>query len=1335
MKILLLIALLCTSLFSAEIFEMIKENDSLPAEILADTVVLSAKDNLNRTPLMYSAYLGKDTIVKQLLAQKVSVTDSIDSEFHSYGATGVLHWAIHSGKLSTVKLVAEAGAPYYPAGYIRLPQTKEQIESNLPAPYLGSPLNIAAYNTGEEAISIVAYLMEHYSPDIDERERGRNNKFGYTPLMWAIERSNLPMIQEFVTRGADINYIASDGEDTPLCMALYCDDPKILSYLLEKGGNPNIYDNVPRKMTLLQIAAYNNFSFAVEPLLQYGANLDSFRQANVISYRPVAAVPQAPLLAILMKHDSIAEIFLNILNDNDFAKYGTNMAIAAAGIKNFVLLEKIVDREPRILEDTVAAEQIIRQWIHSEETFRNLYSRVTVKLPDPVVVENEEELIIEGIQKLVERGINLSPLFKNDNESHSGETSILISAVDRDFAALLQYLINNGGEVTVEVPYYDNILTYAIYKRYFKAARTLINNGMALTEKEYVSLPQKAMGYDDFRFFYKVLRKSPEYYKNSGKSLLKVAAQNGFTKEMVELLNSGHKHYSVVNEQTDHRRYIYDDALKSGNSKTLKTLFKMYPPTDSVVKSLQGMAISRTGDPYLLTLLNAYSLSDSALIDVFKRCKSGESAEYLLSNYGKLFSDSLKTDVFKRIPVTYGEHNTKRHAIFKSGITLNDSLFYMIASSAVTHSDTVMLKEFVKQKLPLRVPHPRRDEEYSILIELMRKSNDSMIHYYRNNGVELTPEEEYFYFTQVVRSDDTLKVEKLINEGITHENPDPKGIHILRFATQHYAFDVANYLLNHNSYSAETIADGFIGMFKNYSHFWSQDKMNKDRTFQLAERFIALEPDYERFNRSPSPMPSSLNGEFSEKYAPGIYEKGYGINAKDRYGNTAVNNLVRGYNRRNEFQWLEKLIEWGADLNIPNDSGQTPIFKTIHYSDFETATVLLENGADPNIRDIKGDTPLTKYLFAKIPGPLYGETADKRSTKKIKALELLLQYGADAHVVDEKKNSRVITKCYDSSAYMLPILEPYISEDVVNHNGNSFLHVVAEKSYNEETIKKFLAKDLDVNKQNLQGRTPLHLACTNENISVAPFVEAGADLTVLDRSKRGALVEAIKAENVQAVEILVKAGADVNQLDYVGYTPLLHAVRTSLEIITVLKEAGADLNALDKDGNTLLMSALRAGNYNIALALRHWGAQVDVTNKQEVKPVQMISYHVRERKKFEDLCDPQIPLPPIPETSRKPLLGQWWLKEVQYIDSHSNALLNRIEYKKRDAVDTLEINSRLFQNSETYKRVGEEIKLTGRNAYSHAPIHFKDDTITITTEEYDYGVDTYLFVKKVYKKL
>ena len=114
------------------------------------------------------------------------------------------------------------------------------------------------------------------------------------------------------------------------------------------------------------------------------------------------------------------------------------------------------------------------------------------------------------------------------------------------------------------------------------------------------------------------------------------------------------------------------------------------------------------------------------------------------------------------------------------------------------------------------------------------------------------------------------------------------------------------------------------------------------------------------------------------------------------------------------------------------------------------------------------------------------------------------------------------------------------------------------------------------------------------------MIESGQNLNEsIDDSGMTPLLVVAHEADPELVLQLVEAGADVNQANSEGMTPLMAAcdaeeeVDTVLEVIATLVEAGADINAMSKNGITPLFLAVCWDEEEIAEALIENGADID----------------------------------------------------------------------------------------------------------------------------------------------
>ncbi len=93
-----------------------------------------------------------------------------------------------------------------------------------------------------------------------------------------------------------------------------------------------------------------------------------------------------------------------------------------------------------------------------------------------------------------------------------------------------------------------------------------------------------------------------------------------------------------------------------------------------------------------------------------------------------------------------------------------------------------------------------------------------------------------------------------------------------------------------------------------------------------------------------------------------------------------------------------------------------------------------------------------------------------------------------------------------------------------------------------------------------------------------------------------ALHWAVRADDAETTQLLIRTGANVNAANRYGITPLsLAATNGDAAIARALLKAGANANAVGADGETVLMTAARAGNPDVITALLDNGAKVNAT--------------------------------------------------------------------------------------------------------------------------------------------
>lgn len=118
--------------------------------------------------------------------------------------------------------------------------------------------------------------------------------------------------------------------------------------------------------------------------------------------------------------------------------------------------------------------------------------------------------------------------------------------------------------------------------------------------------------------------------------------------------------------------------------------------------------------------------------------------------------------------------------------------------------------------------------------------------------------------------------------------------------------------------------------------------------------------------------------------------------------------------------------------------------------------------------------------------------------------------------------------------------------------------------------------------------------CSVEKINLV--LENGADPNFCEQGKN-ALLWATINKSYYCMEVLLKAGADPNEADLEGCTPLIFAARNySVATLKLLLDHGANPNMADEDNETPLYSAVEYDSYDCVKCLLENGANPNIVN-------------------------------------------------------------------------------------------------------------------------------------------
>ena len=138
------------------------------------------------------------------------------------------------------------------------------------------------------------------------------------------------------------------------------------------------------------------------------------------------------------------------------------------------------------------------------------------------------------------------------------------------------------------------------------------------------------------------------------------------------------------------------------------------------------------------------------------------------------------------------------------------------------------------------------------------------------------------------------------------------------------------------------------------------------------------------------------------------------------------------------------------------------------------------------------------------------------------------------------------------------------------------------------------------------GAYSLHDAASkNAHEAIEILLKQGADINAQDKHGWTPLHHAAWNNAAATAEVLLKQGADIHATNKNGWTPLhWGALNNAADTAEVLLKNGAEVNAKNKDGDTPLHHAARNSNYITAEVLLKNGAEVNAKNKDGDTPLQ-----------------------------------------------------------------------------------------------------------------------------------
>ncbi|KAI8983506.1 hypothetical protein BDB01DRAFT_126676 [Pilobolus umbonatus] len=249
---------------------------------------------------------------------------------------------------------------------------------------------------------------------------------------------------------------------------------------------------------------------------------------------------------------------------------------------------------------------------------------------------------------------------------------------------------------------------------------------------------------------------------------------------------------------------------------------------------------------------------------------------------------------------------------------------------------------------------------------------------------------------------------------------------------------------------------------------------------------------------------------------------------------------------------IQYLLEANADLNITYSNYETIFMHIIQLNYLPLLEVALMYVRCPIVHSKLNNNKDTALMIA-----------CKLKEEKIASLYLdylISENSLDINLLNKNGCSALLYACRNNHKDNV--------EKLLKMNANPNVHcnthiplIAAINTKNIELVKSLVQSGADVNSQLTDGTSALHAAVMSEKHAIVRFLlESNCDVSVKNNKRQTALhlsIESTKAQTNRSFRIeqlLLKAHADINAVDFLGRTPL-HYVFVSLDLIPLTKDS------------------------------------------------------------------------------------------------------------------------------------------------------------------------------------
>ncbi|XP_031771636.1 ankyrin repeat and death domain-containing protein 1A isoform X1 [Apis florea] len=307
---------------------------------------------------------------------------------------------------------------------------------------------------------------------------------------------------------------------------------------------------------------------------------------------------------------------------------------------------------------------------------------------------------------------------------------------------------------------------------------------------------------------------------------------------------------------------------------------------------------------------------------------------------------------------------------------------------------------------------------------------------------------------------------------------------------------------------------------------------------------------------------------------------------------------------KNEADTVRKVLKETVDVDSRNNYGRAPIHWAASRGNTEIIEMLIQAKCDIEARDKFGMRPL--HMAAR-----YGHRD---------AVKMLINAGANVSAVNKKQYTLLMCAARGNNVRVVEYLAEAVESlngDATDCTGATALHHAASAGHPSMITALSNVPRIELNATDKKGQTPIHCACAEEHLeAVEVLIALGANVDAQDHEGNTPLHVATRTRHTAIAQLLLRAGANTELIDEIGFTPLHVAASQGCKgILESMIQHGAALNKQCKYGNTPLHLACQNNEVETVEILINKGVDLNCLNSRLQSP-----FHIATEIGHNDIC-------------------------------------------------------------------------------------------------------------------